>query len=96
MFESKLNKGKNGGYAGLDGKGKMLLENSIQDNFSREINICEENLSGIGSLEEQIVEYLISIEYTKNIFDTDVMIIVDTCGSGGSGGFIGIGLSNLN
>jgi hypothetical protein len=68
-----------------------------QNKFSREINICEENLSGIGTIEEQIVEYLVSIEYTKTAFDGEVMIIVDSCGSGGSGGdnSFGIGLINL-
>ena len=94
MFESKLNKGKNGGYAGLDGQGKLLIENSNQNNFSRQINICQENLIGEGTIEEKILTYLLSINYKKAIFDGEVMIIVRTCSSGSSG--VGVGLSLLD
>jgi hypothetical protein len=97
MFESKLNKGKNGGYAGLDGQGKLLIENSNQNNFSRQINICQENLIGEGTIEEKILTYLLSINYKKAIFDGEVMIIVRTCSSGGSGSSgVGVGLSLLD
>jgi hypothetical protein len=101
MFESKLNKGKIGGYAGLDSTGKILIENSNQNNFSREINICEEDLIGSGTIEEKLLAYLLSIDYKKSIFDGEVMIIVRTCSSGGSGGSggdiwsMGIGLELL-
>jgi hypothetical protein len=39
MFESKLNRGKSGGYAPLNNFGKIPVENSQIDSFSRTITI---------------------------------------------------------
>lgn len=103
MFESRLNKGKPGGYAGLDNSGKLPIDKSYQNNFSRQINICEEDLIGSGTMEEKILAYLLSIDYKKATFDGEVMIIVNTCSSGGSSGSgisgefgVGVGLSLLD
>lgn len=80
MFESKLNKGKPGGYAPLDNFGKVPVESSQINNFSRSITICDNDLFGDGTIEEKILNYLILVDYKKSNFDGDVNIIINDCG----------------
>lgn len=107
MFESKLNKGKPGGYPSLNSENKVSIENSqpiitgvtytgntiimdksdssefvvenIVNNFSRTINICENDLLSGATIEEKILDYLSLIGYKKSDFDGEVNIIVDSC-----------------
>jgi hypothetical protein len=79
MFESKLNKGKPGGYAGLNISGE-IYQNFIPTQLSSTINICSENLIGTGTIEEKIVQYLQLEGYTKSTNSEDVYIIVEDCG----------------
>lgn len=92
MFESNLNKGKANGYTPLDNSKLVPAEFIPSSGISRILKICEENLSGVGTIEEQLIEYFDSIEFTKDNYDGEYMIIIDTCGSGSNGGGIGLNL----
>lgn len=47
---------------------------SNQDNFSRTITVLESDLSGIGTLQEQIAEYINSLDYDKSEVDAEIWI----------------------
>ena len=47
------------------------------DNFSKVINITASQLSGIGSLEDQICEYINSLKINKKDVDADIWIEYD-------------------
>ena len=79
MFESKINRGKPNGYAPLDSSGKIPIDSSQINNFSRTITICDSDLFGNGTIEEKILNYLTLIDYKKSNFDGDVNIIVNDC-----------------
>jgi hypothetical protein len=79
MFESKLNKGKIGGYAGLNGNGKVPVENIVYNNFSKTITVCENDLLGNGTIEQRLLDYLNLIDFKKTNFDSDINIVVENC-----------------
>ena len=56
-----------------------VFMNVDQDNFSRVINVTCDDLSGIGTIEEQIVEYVNSLNYNKEQTDSDIWIEYDDC-----------------
>ena len=56
-----------------------VFMNVDQDNFSRVINVTCDDLSGIGTIEEQIAEYVNSLNYNKEQTDSDIWIEYDDC-----------------
>lgn len=56
-----------------------VFMNVDQDNFSRVINVTCDDLSGIGTIEEQITEYVNSLNYNKEQTDSDIWIEYDDC-----------------
>lgn len=54
--------------------------NVPSDNFSRVLNVCENDLIGTGTIEEKLLNYLLLIDYKKQKYDGEVEIIVDQCG----------------
>lgn len=55
-----------------------ISNSSDQNNFSRVILIGPNNLSGNGSIESQICDYINALGYTKKDFDADVWIEYDS------------------
>jgi hypothetical protein len=53
------------------------FKGSEQDNFSRTIKVIPANLSGNGTIEEQICEYVNSLNFVKQETDADVWIQFD-------------------
>lgn len=51
-----------------------LNSNTIQDNISKVIYVAKSQLSGIGTIEEQIVEYINSLGYNKTEIFSDIWI----------------------
>ena len=56
-----------------------VFMNVDQDNFSRVINVTCDDLSGIGTIDEQIAEYVNSLNYNKEQTDSDIWIEYDDC-----------------
>ena len=79
MFESKLNKGKANGYAPLDNNKKLPIS-FLPDTIYNTLNVCEEDLSGIGSVEDQLTEYLNLIGFSTGFTTGEYTIIIDNCG----------------
>lgn len=48
--------------------------NGSQNNYSRTITVTVDDLSGIGTIEEQIAEYVTGLGYTKEEIDSDIWI----------------------
>lgn len=52
----------------------IAITSSDQNNISRTIEIHQADLSGIGTLEEQIAEYINTLDYDKTDVDSDIWI----------------------
>jgi hypothetical protein len=59
---------------------EFVVEQVI-NNFSRTINICENDLLSSGTTEEKILDYLILMDYKKSAYDGDVDVIIESCSS---------------
>lgn len=79
MFESKLNRGKANGYAPLDNSKKVPIR-FLPDITYNTLNVCEEDLSGIGTIEDQVSEYLNLIGFSTGFTTGEYTIIIDNCG----------------